>query len=256
MAIYVVDGLPRSGKTAYMINKHIKGWLKDAWNDGSKIYSNVFIHIENIPFLKKWYGGHPEYCIGDIYNQDDLNNPQKLLYYWRNIDTWNVMKRGTIICDEATRYFNARRWAMLSDDTEIKLQQHGKDHLDVWTCTQHWSRLDISLRVLVEKYLRIERVVGWSNTTYLSRVSEHTLEDLERWERNPEAFNKEVPEGEADTGRKVTFDYFMPWAPWRKPLYDSEQQVGSSVPMPLKHLERYCPDPNCKLHRHPKVSHA
>jgi hypothetical protein len=256
MAIYVVDGLPRSGKTAYMINNHVKGWFKDAWNNGYKIFSNVFIDVKNIGFLKKWYAGAPELCIGDIYSEDDLNNPQKLLYYWRNIDTWNSMKRGIIIVDEATRYFNARRWAMLSEDTEIKLQQHGKDRLDIWATTQHWSRLDVSLRVLVEKFFRVERVIGWSNTTYLSRISEHTLESLERWERNPDAFNKEVAEGELDAGRKISFEYFMPWAPWRKALYDTEQPVGSSVPMPLKHMERYCPVPGCKLHKKPKLSHA
>lgn len=204
----------------------------------------------------KLYDGHPELAVGDIYNEADRNDETKLIYYWRNIDTWNYMSHGRIIVDEATRYFNARRWAMLSEDTEIKLQQHGKDRLDIYATTQHWSRLDISLRVLIEQFNRVERVVGWNNTTYVSRYSTHTLEDLQRWENNPEAFNKEITDGEEDTGRKVSFDYFMPWAPWRKPLYDTEQTVGASVPMPLKHMERYCPDPHCKLHRAPKVSHA
>lgn len=255
MAIYVIDGLPRAGKTAYMINTHIVGWLKDAHKYGSKVFSNVMINVENIKFITKNYK-RPKDCIGDIYNPKDLKNPKKLLFYWRNIDTWNVMKRGTIICDEATRYFNARRWAMLSDDTEIKLQQHGKDRLDIWTTTQHYSRLDVSLRVLVQSFLRAERVIGWSNTTYLSRISEHTLEDLERWERNPESFNKEVAEGEEDNGRKVEFEYYMPWKPWKKPLYDTEQPVGESIPMPLKHQERFCPDPKCKLHKKPKIVHS
>jgi hypothetical protein len=255
MAIYIVDGLPRCGKTAYMINKHIAGWLKDAWNIGYKVYSNVYINLENIKFIKKHYE-KPAECVGDIYSAADRANPYKLLYYWRNIDTWNEMKRGIIVCDEATRYFNARRWAMLSEDTEIKLQQHGKDKLDIWATTQHWSRLDVSLRVLVEKYYRVERVVGWGNTTYVARISEHTLEDLTKFEANPAAFNKDVKEGEEDNGLKVSFDYYMPWAPWRKALYDTEQPVGSSIPMPLKHIERFCLDPNCKLHKHPKIAHV
>jgi hypothetical protein len=255
VAIYVVDGLPRSGKTAYMINKHIVGWLKDALKSGFKVFSNVFIHLENIRFIRDNYE-NPDDCVGDIYSDADLDDPCKLLYYWRNIDTWNAMRHGIIICDEATRYFNARAWPMLSQDTEIKLQQHGKDKLDVWTTTQHFSRLDVSLRVLVQSFFRVERVVGWGNTTYLSRISEHTLEDLVKYEANPLAFNKPVEEGEEEEGRRVDYDHFMPWAFWRKPLYDSEQPVGDTRPMPLKHFERFCPDPHCKLHNKPKISHA
>jgi len=256
MAIYVYDGLPRTGKTALIVNPNISRWLKDAAKYGQKVFSNTFIYLENIKWLVKLYDGRPELAIGDIYSEADRANETKLIYYWRNIDTWNYMKKGRIICSEGTRYFNARRWAMLSEDTEIKLQQHGKDRLDIYVDTQHWSRLDISLRVIVQEFTRVERVIGWSNTTYLARYSEHTLEDLQRWEANPGLYNKDVKEGEVDDGKKVHFTYFMPWAPWRKPLYDTEQEVGASVPMPLKHVERYCPDPDCKLHRNPKIIHA
>lgn len=256
MAIYLYDGLPRHGKTALMINPNISGWLKDAAKDQRKVFSNVYIHLQNIKWLMKLYDGHPELAIGDIYSEEDRADPTKLIYYWRNIDTWNYMAKGRIICDEATRYFNARRWAMLSEDTEIKLQQHGKDRLDIFCTTQHWTRLDISLRILIQEFTRVERVIGWGNVTYLSRYSEHTLENLNKWESNPGQFNKDVKEGEVDDGLKLKFSYFMPWAPWRKALYDTEQTVGASIPMPLKHIERSCPDPNCKLHRRPKVSHA
>lgn len=256
MAIYLYDGLPRHGKTALMINPNISDWLKDSAKHGLKVYSNVLIYLENIKWLMKLYDGHPELAIGDIYSEADRNDETKLIYYWRNIDSWNYMFRGRIICDEATRYFNARRWAMLSEDTEIKLQQHGKDRLDIFGTTQHWSRLDVSLRILVEEYYRVERVFGVGNTTYYSRYSVHTLEELQKWEANPSAYNKEITEGEIDDGKKINFHYFAPWLPWRKPLYNTEQTVGASIPMPLKHIERSCPDPNCKLHRHPKVIHA
>jgi len=259
MAIYVYDGLPRAGKTDLLISPNISRWLKEAAKYGLKVFSNVLIYVENIKWLSKLYDGHPELCIGDIYNEADRNDPTKLLYYWRNIDTWNYMYKGRIIADEGTRYFNARRWPLLSEDTEIKLQQHGKDRLDIFTTTQHWSRLDLSLRVLVQEFTRIERVIGYGNHTYIARYSEHTLEQLQRWENNPAAFNKEVTEGEEEAGKKIKFHYFACTSLaqlWRKPLYDSEQPVGASVPMPLKHMERYCPDPDCKLHRNPKIIHA
>jgi hypothetical protein len=256
MSIYVYDGLPRAGKTALIVNPNISKWLKEAAKEGRKIFSNTFIYLENIKWLVKLYDGHPEMAIGDIYNPADREDPTKIIYYWRNIDTWNYMKRGRIICSEGTRYFNARRWAMLSEETEIKLQQHGKDRLDIYVDTQHWSRLDVSLRVLVQEFTRVERVIGWSNTTYLARYSEHSLENLAKFETNPAAFNKDIKEGEKDDGIKLAFTYFMPWKPWRKPLYNTEQEVGHSIPMPLKHIERSCPDPNCKLYKKPKIMHA
>ena len=255
MAISIVDGLPRHGKTAWLINKHIVEWLKDAKQNGYKVFSNVYINVENIKFIKKNYK-KPADCIGDIESKKDRENPKKLLYYWRNIDTWNFMARGTIIVDEATRYFNARRWAMLSEDTEIKLQQHGKDRLDIWGTTQHWSRLDVSLRVLCEDYYRVERVLGISNTTYISRISRHTLEELEKWEGNRLSLVKNDDTGEEIMEDTTDYTYFMPWAPWRKQLYDTNQTVGSSKPMPLKHLERFCPDIHCRFHKHAKLSHA
>lgn len=255
MAISIVDGLPRHGKTAWLINKHIKDWLKDAYENGYKVYSNVFINVENIKFIQKHYK-KPADCIGDIENEKDRKNPKKILYYWRNIDTWNFMTRGTIIVDEATRYFNARRWAMLSEDTEIKLQQHGKDRLDIWGTTQHWSRLDVSLRVLCEDFYRVERVFGMSNTTYISKISCHTLEQLEKWEGNRMQLVKNDETGEETMEDVTDYTYFMPWAPWRKQLYDTAQPVGASKPMPLKHIERFCPVPGCKLHKNPKLSHA
>lgn len=253
MAIYVVDGKPRHGKTAWLI-AHLPQWLKDARDNNWKIYSNVKLNLGEIKWIRKAYK-NPDDAIGDLYKKKDRENPKKLVYYWRNIDEWNLMRHGTIICDEATRYFNARRWQMLSSDTEIALQQHGKSDLDCWLTTQHYSRLDATLRVLCESFFRVERVWGWGNTTWLTKISEHYLEDLERYERNPETYRR-VAEGKEDEGgEEIQHEYL--WIGKKiKRLYDTKQQVLASRPMPLKHEERFCPDPKCKLHKKPKVVHS
>jgi len=252
MAIYIVDGKPRHGKTSWLVNDHISQWLKDARN-GWKVYSNIKIFVENIRWIRKLYK-KPADCIGDILKKKDRENPQKLLYYWRNIDEWNFMSHGIIIADEATRYFNARQWQLLSPDTEIKLQQHGKEDLDIWGTTQHWSRLDASLRVICESFFRVERVFGWGNNTYVAKVSEHYLEELQRWEHDPVAFEAATGEGE-EGGKPVHYEYFMPARLWGGRLFDTHEPVGTSRAMPLRHIERFCSDPHCKLHKKPKVSH-
>jgi len=251
MAIYIVDGKPRHGKTAWLINGHIVDWLKDARKYGYKVFSNVFIVLDNIKWVKKHYPD-PNSIIGDLHKKKDLQNPDKLLYYWRNLDEWNLMHKGVIICDEATRYFNARQWQMLSTDTEIKLQQHGKEQLDIWATTQSYTRLDVSLRVLVEKFFRVQRSIGWGNKTFRSVISSHYLEDLERWERNPVFWEKDPEGNEIEV---VDNWAYWPWRPFQKPYYDTNQPVGISTPMPLKHIERICEHKGCRLHKKPKISH-
>lgn len=253
MAIYVVDGKPRHGKTAWLMS-HVPQWTKEARDHGWKIFSNVKINVENIRWIRKAYK-NPKDCIGDLYKKKDRENPKKIIFYWQNIDEWNLMRHGTIICDEATRYFNARKWQALSADTEIALQQHGKLDLDCYLTTQHFSRLDATLRILCESFFRVERVWGWGNTTLLARVSEHYLEELERYERNPETY-KRVKEGEEEEGGEEVYHESFWISRYVKRLYDTRQAVLASRPMPLKHEVRYCLDPKCRLHKKGKITHS
>lgn len=231
MAIYVITGKPRHGKTYYLATM-IPSWLKQAKLDGFKLFSNLKINYEKL--------GYGSEIIGNIYEKADRENPEKLLFYWRNIDTWNFMEKGTILVDEASRYFNARKWAMLSEETEIKLQQHGKQDLDIWATTQHYSRIDISMRILVERFVDIQMIFGSPDNEkrILPRViqaSEYYLEDMERMERMGKDWAEEKGIEPLWTEKKlVRKKYFR--------LYDTRQPVGSSLPMPLKHVERVCPD--------------
>ena len=252
MAIYVVDGKPRHGKTAWVIS-HIPEWLEQARGGDFRIFSNVKINM-GTGALKRY----SEKMVGDIWNANDRQNPRKLLFYWQNLDEWNLMKKGVIIADEATRYFNARNWSSLSQETEIKLQQHGKEDLDVWAITQHYTRLDVSLRVLAENFYRVERVWGiGGNSTVVTRVSEHLLEDMDRYE----ALMRQVRENEEkgiEQPETISYEYL--WIRGKiKKMYDTKAAVLPSRPMALHHEERICADPYCPKHGRlrgkPKIVH-
>ena len=252
MAIYVVDGKPRHGKTAWVMS-HAREWLDEAQDSGFRLFSNVKINLAAKGLCKKYNNSN----IGDILNPKDLADPNKLLFYWRNIDEWNYMTKGRIICDEATRYFNARQWARLSPDTEVKLQQHGKEELDIWAITQHYTRLDTTLRIMCEKFFRVERVWGWGNRTYLCRISEHQLEDLDRYEAYLAQVSKDEAKG-IEKPEEYSYEHF--WIVGR-PIhwYDTKAMVLPSREMPLKHHKLYCEDPNCPAHGikagKPKIIH-
>lgn len=229
MAIYAVTGKPRHGKT-YFVATLIPKMLKNK----ERVFCNFQLNL-GIGALKKFNDS----IVGDIYKQEDLDNPEKLLFYWRHIHQWEHMKSGTIIADEGTRYFNARQWALLSEDTEIKLQQHGKESLDIWLTTQHYTRLDVSLRLLVERYYIVKTIFGNPNNkrpwlgVKIFRIVDLELEDLEDYYamlKRPEL------KLELDVNQKTKF--------FRKKyaiIYDTLQMVGKSESMPLVHKTRSCP---------------
>lgn len=235
MSIYIITGKPRHGKT-YFLTTLIPNLLKEAHETGRKLYSNFKINYNLIKKNKKEF--FDDSIVGDILNEEDRKNPLKLLYYYRNIDTFNFMNNGTILIDEAQRYFNARKWEMLSDDTEMKLQQHGKEDLDIYATTQHYTRIDKTLRIIVETFFNVEMVFGNPNNKKswlprFCRISEWYLEDMERIE----ALGKDyaIEKGVSS----VSSDWFFIRKKFYN-LYDTRQIVGESRPMPLKHVLRRC----------------
>lgn len=253
MAIYIVDGKPRHGKTAWVISQAPR-WLKEGCKEGTRLYSNVNIKVENMPFLKKFYK-KPQDCIGDIYSEKDRKNKKKILFFWKNLSALNLMDNGRVIIDEAQRNMNARRWQTLSEDTEIKMQQHGKDALDIWLITQSYTRIDSAVRLMAENIFRVKRWIGFGkNTTLISKVYELELEDIERWERDPEHFGKykDIDGNEVDNSPKSELFFIWPkiWS-----YYDTKQVILKSIPPDLTHLEYYCKNPKCRLHKKPKIVH-
>lgn len=229
MAIYAVTGKPRHGKT-YFIATLVPKMLKHK----ERIFSNIQFNL-GVGSLKKWNAD----IVGDIYNPADLANPEKLLFYWRHIHQWEHMEKGTIIADEGTRYFNARQWALLSEDTEIKLQQHGKESLDIWLTTQHYTRLDVSLRLLVERFYIVKTIFGNPDNLKpflglkLFRVVNMELEDLEDYYQMLKRPDLKL---ELDVKSKTMI--------FRKKYaksYNTLELVGKSESMPLVHKSRKCP---------------
>lgn len=232
MSIYIVTGKPRHGKTFFIV-RQIPGWLKN----GERIFSNVKLSLGS--GILKDYGPELE---GDLHKEIDLKNPDKQVFYWRNLHDWNVMEKGIIICDEAQRYFRSRNWAQLSEDTELKLQMHGKDDLDVWGTTQHQNRIDVALRELVELYYKTEMTFGSPDNErgpvfgLLPKRAHYeawTYEEIERIER---LGKKALEDDDMIPSDKISY-----WI--RKKfysIYDTRAKVGKSEPMPLIHKKRIC----------------
>lgn len=231
MAINLIGGLPRMGKTYAMAKI---GY--DALARGERVYSNFKLFV-------------PEEIIGDWANIQDREDPNKQVFYWANLDELEHFTNGTILMDEAQRYFNARQWAVLSPDVEMRLQQHGKDALDIWATSQHHSRIDVSLRLLVFEYHIARKMFGpeydkktgkykWGLIPFgLIRMRTYTPEDIERVYTAPD---ERVPIPQYTTWIWITKNNVA--------RYDTTQKVAQSRPMPLRHVERWCSDDMCPKH--------
>lgn len=227
MAIYIFTGRPRHGKTYALVKRGIKLLHK-----GERVYSNVKFNLEHFKKL-------PPYIEGFFSNDEDRNDESKRLLYWSSMHEWEHMEKGVIICDEAQKYFNSRRWESLSADTESKLQQHGKDGLDIYATVQHYRRIDVTVRELVEVWTDVETIVGNPNNKkpFLGlKVFRMThVEGIEYFE--PYINQKIMIEKNLDIPQVRRISFF------RKKYgraYDTLQKIDSGVEMPLKHKVRIC----------------
>jgi GTPase SAR1 family protein len=119
--INLIVGKPGSGKTYYLTHLAYK-----FYNQNKKIYSNFFIDLPGI-------------------------------IYYKNLKELENAENGIIIMDEAQIFLNSRKWDMLPEFFQYKLQQHRKDGLDIWASTQHEARLDTVFREIVGRFFVVHR---------------------------------------------------------------------------------------------------
>jgi len=176
MAIYIIDGYTGHGKTAYAVK-----WVRDLLLADRQVFSNIKLFPEKMH--KSFQGLKLE---GDIRNDEDRKNKKPILY-WRDFDDWRYMQNGTILCDEGGVLFNARLFDSLSPEIQNKLQQHRHERLDLILTVPHWTRVDVIIRQLVERFIHCELILGSEKfgTSFfprISRITEHRLENMIRIE--------------------------------------------------------------------------
>jgi len=91
---------------------------------------------------KKWKRGaavFPNFVVKFSPENQDITR-------WHNLDELYHLKHGVILIDEAPKLMEARRWASLPLNFAEKIAQHRHDFLDIITCTQSFSHIDIRVR--------------------------------------------------------------------------------------------------------------
>lgn len=113
--ITIVMGAPGTGKSTYLALQARKALKK-----GIKVYSNY--HILGC------YKVDPNFDFGNILIEDAL-----------------------VIVDEAGQEHNSRDWQRFSKDCYLFYSQHRHYNLDIILAVQHWERLDLTIKELVQE---------------------------------------------------------------------------------------------------------
>lgn len=286
MSIYAITGKPRQGKTYWMASR-IPEWLDELVYQQNKadVHETDRYKPEECPVgclyvnFKVFPGkgalkGYPERIVGDLNKPDDLANPTKLIFPWYYVQEWNKMVRpGRIIATEAQKYVNARRWASLSEETEMKIQMHGHDGLNLYLDLQRFGSLDVVIRDSCELVAVVSMTVGnpdkkWAFSVpflpWVLKRSQIVWIDPDLYERyhqikgsiNPktgtfytvEDMNFEVADSDVFFHRK---DVYAIYNTHEKPVTYTLQE--STIP----HEVKWCQDDDCSIygkHRgHPLV---
>ena len=162
MAIYLIVGQPRHGKSQFAVS------LAHA------------IHENNLKFQKKVDGGNEELndSIRQVYS-DIEGHSDKTDYIHNAPNDWRDVPNNSIIfMDEIHKrpeYCDDGR--MSNNPMIVDLTTHGHQNKDIYLMTQDPQRLNKGIRALVEKMYLVKRPIQKPNFA--------TIYEFERWLRDP-----------------------------------------------------------------------
>jgi len=163
-----------------------------------------------------------------------------------------------LFLDEVGTYFDSRTFKDLPVSTRLWLAQASKLGVDIYGGAQDFAQVDISFRRLTSQLFYITKIAG-------SRRP-HPTKPPVRWIWGLCAMRELDPVAYDEESKKFAPDG-IPRLFWISRMYceifDTNKRVPRSRPVPYKHIERTCQDPNCKFemyvtrdgHRH-KISHV
>lgn len=181
----VWEGRPRTGKTYSLIHNVI---TKDL-NKGRKVYSNIPINWQGYeqgmyleeflePHEEKFFDKHTheweyEITLRVRYGQwkkrwwrkfleflgkkNWKSYPKTNLRYWNKLSDLYDLRKGVIVIDELPVYMNSRKWETMPEEFQLKLQQHGKDRIDIKATVQHFKRVDVVFRELIDYWYVMQK---------------------------------------------------------------------------------------------------
>jgi hypothetical protein len=189
----------------------------------------------------------------------DLGVP---IIYWKDLEQLPHMGGCDLIMDEMGTYFDSRTFKDLPLDVRLWVAQASKLGTDIYGSAQDFAQVDVSFRRLVKGptngLFMITKMLG-SDRPHPTKppVSKIwgvcMMRELDAMKLNQDS----------SQFASVGLPHFFVLRKEICNIFDTTKRIAKSAPVPYKHIERYCTDPNCDFKknkivdgRHVLVSHA
>lgn len=151
--IYLITGVPGSGKTLYVVSTLLKTLMKDVVTDGAKVSRRLV--VDGIPDL----GIDHEMMDGSVVDDKGaLSCPGFGLANWPD---W-VRPGDVVLVDEVQRYWRPRTMGAKVPPSIQSLETHRHLGIDVVLITQSPMLIDQNVRRLVGRHIHVRRLFGGS----------------------------------------------------------------------------------------------
>lgn len=174
------------------------------------------------------------------------------LRYWKNLEDILFLDDVDIIIDEVVKYFDARKFAELSQDAKTWLTQSSKRGVEIYGATQDFSLVDVIFRRLVGGrggLFHIRKLMGSSRPTPTRPPVKRIWGICSMNELDPVGYDS----GTSQFKPKSVFPRLFGISRQYCEIFNTKQKIDHGNPPPLRHSERRCERDNC---HHIRISHA
>lgn len=182
--------------------------------------------------------------------------------YWKDLEELPSLNGADLIIDEMGSYFDSRTFKDLSLDVRLWIAQASKLGTDIYGSAQDFAQVDVSFRRLVRGptngLFQITKMAGSDRPHPTKPPVNHTWGICMMRELDPMKLNEDTNKF---ASRGMPGFFFI-----RKQIcsiFDTTKRIAKSAPVPYKHIERRCTDPDCNLGKfkvingvHFQVSHV
>lgn len=230
----------------------IKGWtgLPGASKTTSLAKEVVNILYRNEDYLKKTGQKRPIYSNITISEHITSEFETPVIYY-KDVEELTKLKDCDVIIDEATVYFDSRLWETLSTDIRRWLRQHRKLGVEIYFTAQEFQEVDISFRRLVNELIHLEKILGSRDISATMPPPKYIWGIVLNWNVNPVAYDEKKKQQQ-----KTGLPSISLITRQDTEIFDTREEVKQGKYAPLKHIERFCEDPTCRVHKIGKVIHV
>lgn len=209
----------------------------------------------NIRYLKKTGIARPLYSnfkFSHAFEQVCFSKGIKIVY-WSNLDELVGLTGCDIFIDEIGTYFDSRLWVDLSLDVRRWLAQCDKNGVFIYGTAQDFAQVDKSFRRLVKRLYRVSKIFGSPRPHPSFPPVTMPWGLFNATPIKSKGYDEDEVNLKRDFWSYLFGFFFLQKADYS--VFDTNATVTESKPMPLKHVERFCSDPDCIHHTKAKVSH-